>query len=443
GYLLKLQSTSSTNSSGVTFQDMATGTNLPTVSISNSNGQGTLTVPDGTSYTVTLVGDNSNSSAERTVRLSYPDGSKANANTAVLYPTIPTIKGAKIAFYQPQLINLSNWDGQADVGLNGAVANGYATSGINLTTLNVPNGNGYGAITFTQSSAGILNSWNVTSANTATVCNLTTAVVPSSCVVQVGKLTYDVNTTGAIGNATMVYLKTPGGANIASPAIIVYEEKDYNNVYNAYVATFTNDSTYMSVNAITDTWSNASTTWSTSVHSNTKLTKRSDYWGAIATTDTSDSHHTVGTISYPDEQVYANLYLGSATSSVSGGAVGTAATQLGDVLVKDSEVSSVSAKNLIVVGGSCINSVAASLLGGSACSADFTTKTSVGTGQFLIQSIASSYSTGKVALVVAGYEAADTANAEKYLTTQVVDTTVGKKYIGTTATTATLTTTSA
>ncbi|MCX6746913.1 MAG: hypothetical protein NTU63_02140 [Candidatus Pacearchaeota archaeon] len=119
----------------------------------------------------------------------------------------------------------------------------------------------------------------------------------------------------------------------------------------------------------------------------------------------------------------------------------TGSKSLGDVLVKDSEVSSVQTKNLVVVGGSCINSVAAKLVGAAACSADFTTRTGIGSGQFLIQSFGGAYTTGKIALLVAGYEAADTVNAATYLKTKVVDTTAGKKYKGTSATTAELVTT--
>ena len=96
---------------------------------------------------------------------------------------------------------------------------------------------------------------------------------------------------------------------------------------------------------------------------------------------------------------------------------------------------------MIVVGGSCVNSVAANLLGAT-CGADFTEKTGVGSGEFLIQSFGGEYATGKIALVVAGYEAADTVNAATYLRTQTVDTTAGKKYKGTSATSATLVTTS-
>ncbi|VVB83670.1 Uncharacterised protein [uncultured archaeon] len=158
------------------------------------------------------------------------------------------------------------------------------------------------------------------------------------------------------------------------------------------------------------------------------------YGQHIISTDPADSPVSIEA-SIPKSIANPLVYINSGDISVSSTTGG--ATQLGDVLVKDSEVSSVSSKNLIVVGGSCINSVAANLLG-STCGSDFTTKTDIGSGQFLIQSLASTYSTGKVALVVAGYEAADTVNAATYLRTQTVDTTVGKKYKGTSATTATL-----
>ncbi|MBA7683337.1 hypothetical protein ES703_91701 [subsurface metagenome] len=104
----------------------------------------------------------------------------------------------------------------------------------------------------------------------------------------------------------------------------------------------------------------------------------------------------------------------------------------------DAEVSTVQSKNLVVIGGSCINSVAATLVGGSFCTDDWTTETEVGTGQFLIKSYANPYATGKIALLVAGYEREDTVNAATYLRNIGVDTTVGKTYIGTTATQATL-----
>ncbi|MEX0932538.1 MAG: hypothetical protein WDZ77_00345 [Candidatus Pacearchaeota archaeon] len=141
-------------------------------------------------------------------------------------------------------------------------------------------------------------------------------------------------------------------------------------------------------------------------------------------------------VTYHGSEASAAVFVGELDATLSGGSSGGSAS-LGEVLVKDTEVSSVSSKNLIVVGGSCINSVAARVLG-SGCGASFTQTTGVGSGQFLIQSVGDVYSTGKVALVVAGYEVADTANAAKYLRTQSIDTAAGKKYIGTTSTSAEL-----
>lgn len=115
---------------------------------------------------------------------------------------------------------------------------------------------------------------------------------------------------------------------------------------------------------------------------------------------------------------------------------------LGSVALSDGEVAGVD-KNLIVVGGSCVNKVAQDLLGatGALCGSGFTDKTTVAAGQALIQTF--SRSGGKVATLVAGFNAPDTTMAVKYLTTQPVDTTVSKKYVVTSATQATVSTATA
>ena len=137
-------------------------------------------------------------------------------------------------------------------------------------------------------------------------------------------------------------------------------------------------------------------------------------------------------VTYFGSETYAKVYLTESGSVMEG--TGT----LGEVRIMDSEVSSFSSKHLIVVGGSCINSAAATLIGSAACTADWTAATGVGAGEFLIQSFGDAYTTGKIALLVAGYNAADTANAVTYLKTQTIDTTAGKKYKGTSSTSAEL-----
>ncbi len=129
---------------------------------------------------------------------------------------------------------------------------------------------------------------------------------------------------------------------------------------------------------------------------------------------------------YPtgDSETYAKVYLTSE---------GTTLSAAGQMVFKDSEKSSWSNKNVVVVGGSCINSAAADLLGGALCESAFTDATGVGAGQYVVQSFADGFTSGKVALLVAGYHAADTVAAASRLIEpgQTVDTTAGTKYIGT------------
>jgi len=138
-------------------------------------------------------------------------------------------------------------------------------------------------------------------------------------------------------------------------------------------------------------------------------------------------------VTYHGEEAYAEVFV-SSTDVVDG-----ATPNIDAILVTDAEVSTVQSRNLVVVGGSCINSVAATLVGGSFCTTSWKTETEVGTGQFLIKSYANPYVTGnQIALLVAGYEREDTVNAAIYLRNIGVDTTVGNTYIGTTSTSATL-----
>jgi len=114
-------------------------------------------------------------------------------------------------------------------------------------------------------------------------------------------------------------------------------------------------------------------------------------------------------LSVPSEQVYATIsVLGQGKEIVDNNV-----PQLGSIIVKDTEVSSVSSKNLIVVGGSCINTVAAKLLGvpEHTCGEAFTVATGVGAGSSWIEQYTSPYNSEKVALLVAGFEAADTTSA--------------------------------
>jgi hypothetical protein len=156
-----------------------------------------------------------------------------------------------------------------------------------------------------------------------------------------------------------------------------------------------------------------------------------DHYGIIISDGTTPEDETDSdeiTISFPDEQVFAEVSVTAGSSA--------SQSDSGILKITDSEVAQASGMNLVVVGGSAINSVAADLLDGTYSEAAFTEATGVGNGQFLIQSF--DRGSGNVALLVAGYAAEDTTKAATYLINNNVDTTVGKKYVGTSSTEAEL-----
>ena len=154
----------------------------------------------------------------------------------------------------------------------------------------------------------------------------------------------------------------------------------------------------------------------------------------------SDVQHTAE-IEYHGGESYGKFFLADedADVSVASSTNTTTGGSLGEVVVLDREVGSVSSKNLIVVGGSCINSVAANLVGGAYCGAAFTQATGIGSGEALIKSYGDKYAVGKIALLVAGYDVGDTEKASQYLRNlgpTKVDTSAGKAYKVTSATSA-------
>ncbi len=155
--------------------------------------------------------------------------------------------------------------------------------------------------------------------------------------------------------------------------------------------------------------------------------------------NTNPNQNTVD-ITYNGGEVSAGVYLGAteATSTTTAGN-----STVGSMIFTDSETSSYANMNVVVVGGSCINSAAAKLLGvpSGTCGSAFTASTGIGSGQYLIKGYSNSTGVGKSAILVAGYNADDTKNAVTYLTNNAVD--VAKTYTGTSGTEATVKTTTA
>ena len=407
GYLLKASTitnqTTGYSSDKVKFTDVMSGDTYEATL--TDEGTGTVTI-GGKVYDVTYNGASDSSEDSRYVRLNYPDS--GGVGSIVVYPTIQTSKGAKLAFYQPVTLNTSNWEGQ---------------TGANITQIRFPDGDGYTDITVSTNASGAVTFNSVALDDDAESANAT-----------IGKLIYNAKFEGN-SNITIQLLNPEDSTVISNPAVVIFEERDDNSEYHAVITTLEPGATSddgVGVDDVIRTWGSDNIWEDITLASNSKISKEADLWGTVTTLNADDSDQKRAIISYPDEQVYANLYVGSISSGVADddGVVNTGIPQL-----TDSQVATQAAgKNLIVVGGSCINTVAARLLGSSSplCGADFTaaaqTKVgrAVGPGSYLIAAFESPYSANKTAMLVAGWEAQDTVNAASYLTTNVENVSTAK-----------------
>jgi len=422
GHLLKV--TTISNNTGttagyndrVTFEDVITGEIWKTDDTS-TEGTATLSL-DTKSYTVTY---DVVSSDDGSIQIKYPS-SESGANNFVVYPTMKTEKGANVALYEPLLLNLGDMDSD---GTSAAT-----------TTLKFPDGDGYTSFTATGAGNATTVNWTIDGSVLQTGTKLDAAasgVVEADQTLTVGQLTYSMNVTTTV-NKTWLYLNDQeDGTQITAPAVVIFEEKDDNNEYHAVIVKTEDNPAGTGTSGIgTDGVLFSSDYYlptAITLQSDSDLSAEIDWFGTYALTNADDSDQAYVEISYPDLQVYAQVYVGDVDATVGEGG------EAGVMTVLDTAVSTVAGKNLIVVGGSAINSVAADLLGGAYREAAFTTATGVAAGEFLIESFARS---GKTALLVAGYNAADTEKATTYLLNNDIDTTVGKKYKGTSATEASL-----
>ncbi|MBU0959083.1 MAG: hypothetical protein KKB31_04010, partial [Nanoarchaeota archaeon] len=279
-------------------------------------------------------------------------------------------------------------------------------------------------------------------ANTTNVANATTTYEP----ITVGTVDYVFGVTWTkktlpttvVENVSIEAGQTSGGVVRANyPGLLFVEEED-----KAETTADTKNFVWMPVDD-TGTYANVNSTllWAGATKYDTQTWDDTDYTGYVTNfgtyvlVDGSDTNNRLASFTYSKNQMYADVYIAEESAAITPGAGGPAVTFNG-VVVTDAEVGTVSGKNLIIVGGSCVNSAAATLVGGAYCGSDWTDNTGAGANQWIIKGYATHTLGNKLALLVAGYEQTDTANAATYLTHQAVDT--SKEYLGTSATQATM-----
>ncbi|MCK5333620.1 MAG: S-layer protein, partial [Candidatus Aenigmarchaeota archaeon] len=387
-----------TTSAKATLKDVFTGTSYE-ITLNNA-GQGSKVI-DGQVYYANVT-----ATATPTIRLTWGAGSPTYADVGSKTTVFPGIK-----LKNGEYMYLTAKDQEVTLANNTA------------STIKLPAGAALG--TAGDISAVYLDSpdqFNITVGSTLYSGATTYAVL-------VGAQYYNISMKDAIDAATeivQISLATGAtGTEIATPAVMVMEKKDDNSAYNTVVVTTGDDADSITLGTVP--YITGANSGSQSSTSDSSVTRYVDLFGTLISVDT-DASGTV-TMSYPNSQAIAGVYALETAAVVP--AVGVAsATGTGTVnqpslnggLSKvDTEVTSAdkTEKNLILVGGPAANALVAELAAANKTHSMDTWMADL-VGKYVIQAVEDAFAEGKTAIVVAGYEYAQTQAASLKLATEAL-----------------------
>lgn len=242
-----------------------------------------------------------------------------------------------------------------------------------------------------------------------------------------GKFSYNY-----FNSSTTAYIQMTS-LNTSRTGIAILEEKQSDgstqDVWYVPIVTTTSGSNYQ-VKVNTPTFSTSTSTVPSgnsfitlSSSGNTYIQKLYDVYGALVTYDSYQQGK--ATITYPNEQVYTNIFLltsGATTSSTAtGGGTVKKVVPIGESVAKlDTDISDPATvtKHLVLIGGSCANPLVQKLVDSGKIDAKFTCTGGIpgagwetGKGYIFYVSNAFGNATGYSAVVIAGTDAIDTRNA--------------------------------
>jgi hypothetical protein len=237
-------------------------------------------------------------------------------------------------------------------------------------------------------------------------------------------------TGGAIANCT-VALGTSSTGAITQPGFVLVEEPlEGTTTHNWVYFPINYSATY--IRAIVGTPQSDDANFGTpeSVIGTTGLYKDMDTYGTKVEYDTTAGS---ATLSYPDSFTYANVYvLGPDGTITSGGAAGEVTTDVvlpitADIVKLDSEITSTdkTGKDLILVGGPCVNTLVAELA--TAGKFPYTCAGWPGRNFGRVQVISGGFATGYTVAVITGTRAADTDLAARIVQTGFPGATASQK----------------
>lgn len=415
--MFELTSVSSlgTSDSQLTIRDVFSGNSID-VKLGSKNASSK--VIDGQTYFFNA--STATGSTTPNLQVTWGDASAlavANPGTFItVFPTLKTKNNARIALATNATLNITSAS-QAIQLPTGAVNLSYSIASVlTLSAVTTERGD----------STTVVNSTGGTTL--PTIANGASAVADT--VFGVGKTSggyrwyqFKPSVQGA-SNTTTIVLATgakSAQALVGNATVLLVEEADDNNDVNSVAVDTTLDSSGGDVrtNSAAPDFSAAVQgagkvgTGTLTVEAATDKNQNTDYWGTFSERDTSDQDKV--RIWYPDDQLSASVFIlgEGATVSTSGGTSGgtvRSAVPIKTMLAKlDSQVtaSDKNTKHLILVGGPYVNTLVNDL----ASAAKTWTRAqwdAQGAGTAIVQLVNDAFVSGRSALVVSGFTAADT-----------------------------------
>ena len=226
---------------------------------------------DGETYYISYFANNNPQSKSNYIRINY------------VYPTIQSSMAAQLAFYEPLIVDLNDYDGK----------------GTDVSAFIFPNGEGYSVLNVSLDNKGgfTINGLLVDKNENITL--------------PVGQLKYDF--TFYSENVTRIFLDDVSSNQIKNPSIIILENKTSfeEQGYDALIIKIEglgNDMNGVGVEDVETTWGNDNIFDEIQLESNQYIYKSMDRWGSTINTIRRDSDQYNVKISYNKNQSYAEVY---------------------------------------------------------------------------------------------------------------------------------------
>ena len=399
-YFMQMTKVDADSSGQVTFKDQLSGESYGTGSGANIETSDTVTINNQV-FTITTVSSTS-------VTVTSSDYKLTNGGLVDVFPMLELVSGEDTRVAMTDNVT--------------------ALTGINATDT---------ALTITLTlPTGTIDVVGAAVTDTVTI-GTTDITVGADTAIKVGDVYYDfgvvegngVNMTNVTVAMNEVISSGATNVSVTTPGLLFVEDEDKSDgtTKTAIHIVTTDAGTYSTVSSPVFSGTSGDEDFDTETFDDTDFTGWLTNYGTYVWKDTSDSNNYLVGLSYGDDMMDAIVYVAEGEAVEA-----TTVTDVGVKTYTDAQAGSFAGMNLIVVGGSAINSVAADLLGGAYSEGDFTSQTDVAAGEFLIKSF--KRTTGEMALLVAGYNAADTEKAVKVLLNDVINTAEGMEYKGVSST---------